>query len=103
MRRGDSLAPSDRSWMMARREHSAQRARQFPSEPHPHGALIGVDATVTHADHIGTVTALFGTGTAIIQAWVSRFDGEWSIAHRGEHTEFTALLGTHPVPVRHRS
>lgn len=44
-----------------------------------------------------------GTGTAIIQAWVSRFDGEWSIAHRGEHTEFTALLRTHSTPARQGS
>ena len=43
-----------------------------------------------------------GTGTAIIQAWVSRFDGEWSIAHRGKRTEFTALLRTHSTPARQR-
>ena len=30
------------------------------------GALIGVDATVTHSDHIGEVTALLGAGTTII-------------------------------------
>jgi hypothetical protein len=30
------------------------------------GALIGTDATVTRADHIGNVTALLGAGTSII-------------------------------------
>ena len=63
----------------------------------------GVRLRVTNDGQPPGPAPVSGTGTAIIQAWVSRFDGEWSIAQRGERTEFTALLGTHPVPVRHRS
>lgn len=44
-----------------------------------------------------------GTGTAIIQAWVSRYDGEWSITHTGQQTALTVRLRKHPVPGRHVS
>ena len=63
----------------------------------------GVRLRVTNDGQPPGPAPVSGTGTAIIQAWVSRFDGEWSIAHRGEHTEFTALLRTQPAPARQGS
>ncbi len=69
-----------------------------------HSAPLGdVRLYVTNNGQPPGPAPVSGTGTAIIQAWVSRFDGEWSIAHRGEHTEFTALLRTHSTPARQGS
>lgn len=36
-----------------------------------------------------------GSGTAIIQAWVSRYNGEWSITHDGRQTELAVHLRAH--------
>lgn len=56
----------------------------------------GVRLRVTNDGQPPGPASASGTGTAIIQAWVSRFDGDWSITHEGQRTELDAYLRRTP-------